>query len=148
MKSIIDAAAENNIDAIIAMDLAAILYAGEAGMTVHISAQIIITNIESVKFYAHFADTVVISRELTLKQVSKICSNIKKQEIKGPEGELIKLECLVDGALCMTVSDKCYLSLHWMNSSANRDACKKIAEENILLQLNKVTASKLITNTL
>lgn len=125
MKTIIDAAKHNNVDAIIAMDQAAIMYAKEIGLTVHISTQINITNIETVKFYSFFADTMVLSRELTLQQVEKICSEVVKQNILGPSGELVKIECFVHGALCMAVSGKCYLSLHSMNSSANRGACKQ-----------------------
>jgi len=125
MKTIIDAAKDNDVDAIIAMDQAAIMYAKEIGQTVHISTQINITNIETVKFYAFFADTMVLSRELTLKQVKKICDEVVKQDVRGPNGELVKIECFVHGALCMAVSGKCYLSLHSMNSSANRGACKQ-----------------------
>ena len=125
MKTIIDAAKKNNVDAIIAMDQAAIMYAKEIGLTVHISTQINITNIETVKFYSFFADTMVLSRELTLQQVEKICTEVVKQNIIGPGGELVKIECFVHGALCMAVSGKCYLSLHSMNSSANRGACKQ-----------------------
>lgn len=125
MKTIIDAAKENKVDAVIAMDQAAIMYAKEIGQTVHISTQINITNIETVKFYSFFADTMVLSRELTLQQVEKICSEVKKQNVVGPSGELVKIECFVHGALCMAVSGKCYLSLHSMNSSANRGACKQ-----------------------
>lgn len=125
MKSIIDAAKASNCDAVIAMDQAAIMYAKEIGQTVHISTQINVTNIETVKFYALFADTMVLSRELTLQQVEKICDEVEKQQVKGPNGELVKIECFVHGALCMAVSGKCYLSLHSMNSSANRGACKQ-----------------------
>lgn len=125
MKSIIDAAKAENVDAIIAMDQAAIMYAKEIGQTVHISTQINITNIETVKFYALFANTMVLSRELTLQQVEKICAEVKKQDVRGPDGNLVRIECFVHGALCMAVSGKCYLSLHSMNSSANRGACKQ-----------------------
>lgn len=125
MKTIIDAAKANEVDAIIAMDQAAIMYAREIGQTVHISTQINVTNIETVKFYAHFADTMVLSRELTLQQVKKICDEVEKQDVRGPNGKLVQIECFVHGALCMAVSGKCYLSLHSMNSSANRGACKQ-----------------------
>ena len=125
MKSILNAAKESNIDAVIAMDQAAIMYARDIGVPVHISTQINITNFESVRFYAHFADTMVLSRELTLQQVKKICDDVKKHEVRGPNGELVKIEVFVHGALCMAVSGKCYLSLHTMNSSANRGACKQ-----------------------
>ncbi len=125
MKTIIDAAKNHQVDAIIAMDQAAIMYAREIGQTVHISTQINITNIETVKFYAHFADTMVLSRELTLQQIKKIGDEVVRQNVRGPGGDLVKIECFVHGALCMAVSGKCYLSLHTMNSSANRGACKQ-----------------------
>jgi putative protease len=94
-------------------------------MEVHISTQINITNIETVKFYAMFADTMVMSRELSLNQVKKICAQIEKEQIKGPSGRLVEVEIFGHGALCMAVSGKCYLSLHSHNSSANRGACKQ-----------------------
>jgi putative protease len=125
MKTIIDAAISNNIDAVIAMDHAVIAYCNERGMPVHISTQVNVTNLETVKFYAHFADVMVLSRELTLQQVAAICNGVKKENIKGPNGQLIKIENFIHGALCMAVSGKCYLSLHTMNSSANRGACKQ-----------------------
>lgn len=125
MKSIIDTAKENGIDAIIAMDHAAIQYAREIGLPVHLSTQVNVTNIETVKFYAHFADVIVLSRELTLSQVARICRQVEEQEVRGPSGELVRIEVFVHGALCMAVSGKCYLSLHTHNSSANRGACKQ-----------------------
>ena len=125
MKSIINAAKEADVDAIIAMDQAAIMYAREVGLTVHLSTQINITNVEALKFYAHFADVAVLSRELTLKQVKTIVDEVEKQQVKGPNGELMRIEVFVHGALCMAVSGKCYLSLHTHNSSANRGACKQ-----------------------
>lgn len=134
MKTIIDAAKHNNIDAIIAMDQAAIMYAREIGQTVHISTQINITNVETVKFYAHFADTMVLSRELTLKQVKKICEEIEKQQVRGPSGNLVNIEVFVHGALCMAISGKCYLSLHSMNSSANRGACKQNCRREYIVE--------------
>ena len=94
-------------------------------MEVHISTQINITNIETVKFYALFADTMVMSRELSVTQVKKICQQIEKEQIKGPSGNLVEIEIFGHGALCMAVSGKCYLSLHSHNSSANRGACKQ-----------------------
>jgi putative protease len=94
-------------------------------MEVHISTQVNITNIEAVKFYALFADTVVLSRELSLRQIKKICEQIQKDQIKGPSGKLIEVEIFGHGALCMAVSGKCYMSLHTYNSSANRGACKQ-----------------------
>ena len=125
MRSIINNAREKGIDAVIAMDHAAIQYANSIGFPVHISTQVNITNLETVKFYAPYADVMVLSRELTLKQVETIAKQIAKENITGPSGEQIKLEVFVHGALCMAVSGKCYLSLHSHNSSANRGACKQ-----------------------
>lgn len=125
IKTILDEAKANNVSAVIAMDQAVISYAREIEMEVHISTQINITNIETVKFYALFADTIVLSRELSLRQVKKITDQIIKDQIKGPSGNLIKIEIFGHGALCMAVSGKCYLSLHSHNSSANRGACKQ-----------------------
>lgn len=125
VKTLIKRAKEANITAVIAMDQAVISIAREHQMEVHISTQINITNIETVKFYALFADTIVLSRELSLRQVKKITEQIEKEQIKGPSGRLIEIEIFGHGALCMAVSGKCYLSLHSYNSSANRGACKQ-----------------------
>ncbi len=125
IKRIINAAKKNNISAIIASDQAVLNYAFSVGMEVHISTQLNVTNIETVKFYANFADVMVMSRELTLSQVTKICDEIVKQDIRGPKGKLVEIEVFGHGALCMAVSGKCYLSLHTHNSSANRGACKQ-----------------------
>ncbi len=123
MKQIIDTAKESGITAVIAADQAVINYASSKGVEVHISTQVNISNAESVKFYSHFADVVVTARELSLKQVKYITETIEKDQIKGPKGELIRVEIFAHGALCMAVSGKCYLSLHEQNSSANRGAC-------------------------
>ncbi len=125
MKSIIGAAKESGVDSVIAMDHAAIQYANSIQMPVHISTQLNITNFETVKFYATFADVMVLSRELTLSQIQQICEQITKEDVRGPMGELVKIEIFVHGALCMAVSGKCYLSLGCNNSSANRGACKQ-----------------------
>ncbi|WP_136482577.1 U32 family peptidase [Cognatitamlana onchidii] len=125
VKTLIKKAKEADITAVIAMDQAVIAMAREAQMEVHISTQINVTNIETVKFYAMFADTMVLSRELSLRQVKKITEQIKKEQIKGPSGKLVEIEIFGHGALCMAVSGKCYLSLHSQNSSANRGACKQ-----------------------
>ena len=125
IKTILDAAKKAGITAVIAMDQAVIAYARQINMEVHISTQINITNIETVKFYSLFADTVVLSRELSLRQVKSICRQIEKEGIKGPSGNLVEVEVFGHGALCMAVSGKCYLSLHSHNSSANRGACKQ-----------------------
>ncbi len=125
VKTLINRAKEANITAVIAMDQAVISMARSVQMEVHISTQINITNIETVKFYSMFADTVVLSRELSLRQVKKITEQIEKEEIKGPAGRLLEVEIFGHGALCMAVSGKCYMSLHSHNSSANRGACKQ-----------------------
>ncbi|MBT8307403.1 MAG: U32 family peptidase [Maribacter sp.] len=125
IKIMLDEAKNANITAVIAMDQAVIAYARQINMEVHISTQINITNIETVKFYSLFADTVVLSRELSLRQIRNICNQIKKGNIKGPSGNLVEVEVFGHGALCMAVSGKCYLSLHSHNSSANRGACKQ-----------------------
>ncbi len=119
----INAAKTNGITAIIASDLAVLEYAKEQGVEIHISTQCNITNISAVKFYSRYADVMVTARELSLAQVAAITQQINEQNIRGPKGELIKIEVFVHGALCMAVSGKCYLSLHNHNSSANRGAC-------------------------
>ncbi|CAM1360141.1 peptidase U32 family protein [Tenacibaculum xiamenense] len=125
VKTLIKRAKEADISAVIAMDQAVISMARAENMEVHISTQINITNIETAKFYAMFADTIVLSRELSLRQVKKITDQIEKDEIKGPSGRLLEVEIFGHGALCMAVSGKCYMSLHSHNSSANRGACKQ-----------------------
>ncbi len=120
---IIDVAKQAGISAIIASDISAIMYARQNDVEVHISTQCNISNIEAVKFYAQYADVVVLARELTMKQVAKIHRQIQEEDIRGPYGELVKIEMFCHGALCMAVSGKCYISLHEQNSSANRGAC-------------------------
>lgn len=126
MRQVIDAVAASGISAIIASDIAAILYARSVGVEVHISTQCNITNIEAVRFYAQWADVVVLARELNLDQVAAIHRAIIEEDIRGPHGQLVRIEMFCHGALCMAVSGKCYLSLHEMNSSANRGACTQI----------------------
>jgi len=123
IRKICEEAKKAGITALICMDIATIQIARELGLEVHISTQINISNIEAVKFYAQYADVVVLARELTLKQIKTICSEIKKQDIRGPKGELIEVEIFVHGALCVAVSGKCYMSLATFNASANRGAC-------------------------
>lgn len=125
VKTLVKRAKEADITAVIAMDQAVIAIAREFDMEVHISTQINITNLETVKFYAMFADTMVLSRELSLRQVNHITEQIEKEQIKGPSGRLVEIEIFGHGALCMAVSGKCYMSLHAYNSSANRGACKQ-----------------------
>lgn len=126
MRRIIDRAKESGISAIIASDMAAILYARSIGQEVHISTQVNITNFEAVKFYSQFADVMVLARELNMDQVAEIHRQILDSGITGPAGRPVRLEMFCHGALCMAVSGKCYLSLHEMNSSANRGACNQI----------------------
>jgi putative protease len=123
VRSVLKGVKEAGITAVIAADQAVIAMARGMGIEIHISTQVNITNIETVRFYAMFADTIVLSRELSLLQVKHITDQIKKEEICGPSGRLVEIEIFVHGALCMAVSGKCYLSLHSDNSSANRGAC-------------------------
>jgi U32 family peptidase len=123
MRKIIDAVKDAGISAVIASDLAVMNYCRKKGVEVHISTQSNITNIETVELYADYADVVVTARELTLKQVGEMVKNIERNDIRGPKGELIRVEIFAHGALCMAVSGKCYLSLHSHNASANRGAC-------------------------
>ncbi len=126
MRKTVDAAVSAGISAIIASDMAALLYAKEAGMEIHISTQLNVSNIESVRYHAQFADVIVLARELTLFQVRSIYDTIVKERITGPSGELLRLELFCHGALCMAVSGKCYLSLHEHNASANRGSCYQL----------------------
>ena len=126
MRTIINAAKKAGVSAIIAADVAAMAYANSIGQEVHLSTQLNISNTEALKFYARFADVVVLARELNLEQVRTIYDAIGTQGIYGPKGEPIRIEMFCHGALCMAVSGKCYLSLHEMNASANRGACMQI----------------------
>ncbi len=123
IKTLVNAVKENGISAVIASDQAVINYAATQGVEVHISTQLNVTNIETVKFYSHFSDVMVLSRELSLNQVKKIVDQIEKEDVRGPSGNLIEIEIFGHGALCVAVSGKCYMSLHTNNSSANRGAC-------------------------
>ncbi len=143
---IIDSAKESGISAIIASDISAILYARQKGVEVHISTQCNITNIEAVKFYAQWADVVVLARELNLDQVKAIHDAIQQQHITGPSGREIRIEMFCHGALCMAVSGKCYLSLHQMNSSANRGACTQICRRGYTVTDNETGEQLAIEN--
>ena len=123
MQKIIDIAAESGITAIIASDIAAIDYAFRSGIEVHLSTQLNISNAEALMFYARYADVAVLARELNLDQVKHIHETIREKNIRGPKGELVKIEMFAHGALCMAVSGKCYLSLHENSTSANRGNC-------------------------
>ncbi len=123
MRETLDEARRAGVDAVIASDMAAILYARSIGMEVHISTQLSISNVESLRFYAQWADVVVLARELRLEQVAEISRTIEAEGIKGPSGRNVQIEMFCHGALCMAISGKCYLSLHQYNASANRGEC-------------------------
>lgn len=123
IRTVVNAVKSASITAIIAADQAVIMACRTAGVEVHVSTQVNITNIETVKFYALFADVMVMSRELSLRQINDICEAVEKEQVRGPSGNLVEIEIFAHGALCMAVSGKCYLSLHTQNSSANRGAC-------------------------
>jgi len=133
MHQIIDTAVESGISAVIASDLSVINYAYASGIEVHLSTQLNITNTEALKFYSQWADVAVLARELNLDQIKYIYNSINKQDIRGPSGELIKIELFAHGALCMAVSGKCYLSLHENNKSANRGECYQTCRKSYLV---------------
>lgn len=133
MQKIVEVAKETGVTAVISTDISTILYATGIGQEVHISTQANISNIEAVKFYSRYADVMVLARELNLDQVKEIHDAIETDRITGPNGELVRLEMFCHGALCMAVSGKCYLSLHEMNSSANRGACNQICRRSYRL---------------
>ena len=130
MRRIIDAAAEAGISAVIASDVAVMNYCREKGVEVHLSTQLNIGNVEALKFYAQFADVVVLARELNMEQVAYIHEQIEQQHITGPGGNLVRIEMFCHGALCMAVSGKCYMSLHAANRSANRGECTQICRRS------------------
>ena len=134
MREIIDTAKEVEVSAIIASDVAAMMYANSIDVEVHLSTQLNISNVEALKFYAHFADVVVLARELNINQVAEIYQSIIKENIRGKNGELIRIEMFCHGALCMAVSGKCYLSLHEKNLSANRGACNQICRRGYVVK--------------
>ena len=126
MHALVDRARAAGVDAVIASDLSAILYARRIGMEVHISTQCNLTNSEAVKFFSQWADVVVLARELSLDQIGRIARAIDEQQICGPSGDPVRIEMFAHGALCMSVSGKCYLSLYETNCSANRGACRQL----------------------
>ena len=126
MRKALDAALAAGVDAIIASDMAAISYCRKIGLEVHISTQLSISNVESLRFYSQFADVVVLARELNLDQVKEIYETVVKENICGPSGKPVRIEMFAHGALCMAISGKCYLSLHTYGASANRGACYQI----------------------
>ncbi len=134
VKKIVLAAKKNGITAIIASDVSVIQLCRDAGMEVHLSTQCNVTNLDAVKYYANFADVIVLARELNLSQVAGICKAIKKNKIKGPAGNLVKIEMFVHGALCMAVSGKCYLSLDNHQHSANKGACLQLCRRSYIVK--------------
>lgn len=142
MHAIVDHAKSAGISAIIATDIAAIRYCSKAGIPVHISTQANISNIEAVRFYAQWADVMVLARELNMEQVAEIHRHILEDPVTGPDGRPVRLEMFCHGALCMAVSGKCYLSLHEMNSSANRGACNQICRRSYTVR-DKETGDEL-----
>lgn len=133
MREIIDAAKEANITAVIASDVAVMEYCAKKNVEVHLSTQLNISNSEALKFYARYADVVVLARELTLKQVEEISRKIEKDDIRGPKGNPVRIEMFCHGALCMAISGKCYMSLHDANRSANRGECIQICRRSYRL---------------
>lgn len=133
MRSVIDCAKENGVTAIIASDLAAIQYARQIGVEVHISTQCNVSNIEALRFFSQYADVVVLARELNMEQVSEIHQTIVRENICGPAGRLVEIEMFAHGALCMAVSGKCYLSLNTLGASANRGACLQVCRRSYLV---------------
>ena len=137
MRQIIDAAKEAGISAVIASDVAVMQYCREVGQEVHLSTQLNISNIEALKFYAQFADVVVLARELNMDQVADIYRQVEEQHICGPSGQLIRIEMFCHGALCMAVSGKCYMSLDAANRSANRGECIQICRRSYTVTDNE-----------
>jgi putative protease len=133
MRNIVDLAREHGVTAVIVSDQSVLDYALKSGVEVHLSTQLNISNIESLKFYANYADVVVLARELDLDQVAEIHRAIALEDVRGPSGELIRIEMFVHGALCMAVSGKCYLSLHEHNHSANRGDCFQVCRSSYIV---------------
>lgn len=137
MHSLVDAAAKHGVDAVIVSDQSAILYARSRGLEVHVSTQLNVSNVETLRFYSQWADVAVLARELSLPQIAYIAEAIRTQDIRGPKGERMKIEMFAHGALCMAVSGKCYLSLHTTGCSANRGACRQICRRSYTLRDNE-----------
>ena len=133
VREVIDRAVKEGIDAVIAADVAAIMYCCKVGMEVHISTQCNISNIEAVEFYSQWADVVVLARELSLEQIAHISQQIEQRDLRGPRGERLRIEMFAHGALCMAISGKCYLSEHESHCSANRGACRQICRRKYII---------------
>ncbi len=134
MRTIVDNAKAAGLDAIIASDIAVMQYAREVGVEVHLSTQLNIANTEALRFYAQFAEVVVLARELNMEQVASIHKDIEQQHITGPHGDLLRIEMFCHGALCMAVSGKCYLSLNNFAQSANRGACVQVCRRGYIVR--------------
>ena len=146
MRQIIDAAHEAKVSAVIASDVAVMNYCRERGVEVHLSTQLNISNVEALKFYAQFADVVVLARELNMEQVAHIHEEIERQHICGPRGELVRIEMFCHGALCMAVSGKCYMSLMNTGRSANRGACMQLCRRSYTVTDNETGTQMEIDN--
>lgn len=146
MREIIDAAREAGISAVIASDVAVMMYCRKVGQEVHLSTQLNISNIEALRFYAQFADVVVLARELNMDQVAEIYRGICEENICGPSGERVRIEMFCHGALCMAISGKCYMSLHEANRSANRGSCVQICRRSYTVTDNETGAELAIDN--
>lgn len=133
MHKIVDAARQAGITAIIACDMATIVYARQVGVEVHISTQVNVSNSEAVRFYSQWADVMVLARELNLDQVKKIYDTIERDNVRGPHGEPVRIEMFCHGALCMAISGKCYMSLHQTGASANRGACRQMCRRSYIV---------------
>ena len=145
MRKTLNAAKEAGVTAVIASDMAAIIYARQIGVEVHISTQLSISNAESLRFYAQFADVIVLARELNLHQVREIKDTIDREQICGPSGRLVQIEMFAHGALCMAISGKCYLSLHAYGASANRGSCYQICRRGYEVT-DKETGNQLLVD--
>lgn len=146
MRQIIDAAHEANVSAVIASDVAVMTYCRQVGVEVHLSTQLNISNIEALKFYAQFADVVVLARELNMDQVADIYRQIEEQQVRGPKGELVRIEMFCHGALCMAVSGKCYMSLQNTSRSANRGECMQLCRRSYTVTDNETGCQLEIDN--
>lgn len=146
MRQIIDAAHETKVSAVIASDVAVMTYCRQVGVEVHLSTQLNISNIEALKFYAQFADVVVLARELNMDQVSEIYRQIEEQQVRGPKGELVRIEMFCHGALCMAVSGKCYMSLQNTSRSANRGECMQLCRRSYTVTDNETGCQLEIDN--
>ena len=146
MRTIIDAAKAAGISAVIAADVAVMNYARQIGQEVHLSAQLNISNVEALRFYAQFADVVVLARELNMDQVAEIYRQIEEQQVRGPKGELVRIEMFCHGALCMAVSGKCYMSLQNTSRSANRGECMQLCRRSYTVTDNETGCQLEIDN--